>query len=392
MQSSHSLISRIACVLFLLLLAACQPSEANAVPTLALTNGTLIDGTGASPITDAVVLIQGEKVLAAGSSADVRIPTAAEVIDVQGATILPGFINAHVHDGFNPSNLSAWAQAGVTTVRDEGTRASGLKAQLDARRGELGKPEYARIVSAGAMMTVANGYGQLIVDDTPEAARQAAQNELDAGADLVKVSREDGYAGTTGLPKMSDAAIQAVVELAHQRGTKVSAHITQARFLEEMLPLGVDDIAHTPYDYLRDEAIAQMVQKGISLNTTFSVLKSYGAPLGTPVNNLRRFVEAGGMVVLGNDYAGGRDLSAFELGMPMFEIEKMSEAGMTPMQIIVASTYNAAQACNKLDEIGTLEAGKFADILIVRSDPLKDIHALTDVQMVIHLGVVIRDE
>jgi imidazolonepropionase-like amidohydrolase len=392
MHPSHILVARLACALFMLLLAACQPIGANAAPTLALTNGTLIDGTGSSPIPDAVVLIQGDKVLAAGSVDEISIPAGAEVIDVQGATILPGFINAHVHDGFNPSNLRAWAQAGVTTVRDEGTRGSGLKAQLDARRGELGKPEFARIVSAGAMMTIANGYGQLIVDDTPEAARKAAQDELDAGADLIKVSREDGYAGTTGLPKMSDAAIQAVVELAHQRGTKVSAHITQARFLEEMLALGVDDIAHTPYDYLSDEAIAQMVAKGISMNTTFSVLKSYGAPLGTPVNNLRRFAEAGGVVVLGNDYAGGRDLSAFELGMPMFEIEKMSEAGMTPMQIIMASTYYAAEACNQLDEIGTLEPGKFADVLVVRGDPLADIHALTDVQLVIHLGVVIRRE
>jgi imidazolonepropionase-like amidohydrolase len=314
------------------------------------------------------------------------------VIDVQGATILPGFINGHVHDGFNPANLRAWAQAGVTTVRDEGARSqSGLKSQLEARNGSLNKPEYSRIVSAGVMMTVPKGYGNLFVEDTPEAARKAAQDELDAGADLIKVSRENGYAGTTGLPMMSDEAILAVVELAHERGTKVSAHITQSRFIADLLLLGVDDIAHTPYDYLSDEVIAKMVEKGVSLNTTFSVLKSYGAPLSAPVDNLRRFVRAGGIVVMGNDYDGGIDLSAFELGMPMFEIGKMSEAGMSPMQIIMASTYNAAHACNKLAEIGTLEPGKYADVLIVRGDPLEDLNALTDVQMVIHLGVVIRE-
>lgn len=379
--------------------SACVPIRKSAptdaaddVPTLALTNAALIDGTGAERMNKAVVLIQGEKIRAAGSADKIAVPRRAQILDLGGATILPGFINAHVHDGFDADNLKAWAQAGVTTVRDMAIRSgTRLKEQLAQRAGAFNPPEYARIVSAGAMMTVQGGYGNLYVEDTPEAARKAAVEALDAGADLIKISREDGYAGTHGLPKMGDEAVRALVELAHQRGTQVSVHITQARYLEEMVALGVDDIAHTPYDLLSDEAVQAMVAKGISMNTTFSVLKSYNA-IGQSVGNLGRFVKAGGRVVLGNDHNGGPNRSAFELGMPMFEITKMQEAGMTPMQIILAATKNAAQACSKPDEIGTVEPGRFADLLVVEGDPLKDLQALTQVRMVVHRGAVIRGD
>jgi len=137
-----------------------------------------------------------------------------------------------------------------------------------------------------------------------------------------------------------------------------------------------------------------MVAKGISMNTTFSVLKAFNA-IGASVTNLRRFVKAGGpaggRVVLGNDHDGAPDREAFELGMPMFEIEKMLEADMTPLQIITAATRTAAEACNKIKEIGTVEAGKSADLLIVDGDPLKDLQALQKVRMVVHQGALIRE-
>jgi imidazolonepropionase-like amidohydrolase len=106
------------------------------------------------------------------------------------------------------------------------------------------------------------------------------------------------------------------------------------------------------------------------------------------INNLRKFVQAGGKVALGTDYAGYT--SQFDLGMPIREIEFMQEAGMPPMQIIVAATNHAAQVCNLEAEIGTLEPGKIADILAVKGNPLEDLHALLDVALVVHNGVIVR--
>jgi len=106
------------------------------------------------------------------------------------------------------------------------------------------------------------------------------------------------------------------------------------------------------------------------------------------IDNLRRYAAAGGQVALGTDYAGYT--TPFQLGMPIKEMEWMLEAGMLPMQVIVAGTENAALVCNMGKDLGTLAVGKIADVLVVGGDPLQDIHALSDVRWVIHNGIVIR--
>lgn len=131
-----------------------------------------------------------------------------------------------------------------------------------------------------------------------------------------------------------------------------------------------------------------MVKKNIYMTPTFTVFKNYGAPVETCVQNLSNFIKAGGKVALGNDYGGGP--GNFELGIPMYEIEMMSKAGMTPMQIITASTLNAAHVANLEKELGTLEKGKTADLLILAGDPLKDINALKQIKTVIHQGKIIH--
>jgi imidazolonepropionase-like amidohydrolase len=106
------------------------------------------------------------------------------------------------------------------------------------------------------------------------------------------------------------------------------------------------------------------------------------------VDNLARFARAGGQVALGTDYAGAPNI-AFDLGMTIHEIEWMQEAGMTPLQIILAATRNAARACNMESELGSLEAGKLADVIVVDGDPLQDLRALSHVRLVIREGTPI---
>jgi imidazolonepropionase-like amidohydrolase len=353
---------------------------------IALVGGTLIDGRGGEPLKNAVILIYGERIEKVGTAGDFKIPDDSRILDVSGSTILPGFINTHVHNGFVKENLKAWAAGGVTTVRDESLGNRPIEESLSLRENLKDDPSYARLISAGRIIAVPGGYGSLIVN-SPEEARRAVLDELALGIDQIKVALEDGYDGETGLAKLTPEELSVIVETAHEAGIKVSGHITESAYIPAMLDAGVDDIAHSAYDPIPNNILQRMVADDVILIPTFTVFRNYGASLDGCVLNLKHFVEFGGMVALGNDYGGGP--GDFELGIPMFEIETMSSAGMTSMQIILAGTSNAAIVVGLEDQIGTLESGKIADILVVGGNPLVDLNRLTDIRYVVHYGVII---
>lgn len=398
-ERSRGLVGRALCALALA--SACGGGTAPAPPSpspapgspLALVNGTLVDGTGAAPVADAVVVTDGDRIVGAGARAQVPVPSGARVLDVRGGTILPGFINAHVHEAFDALRLQAWAQAGVTTVRDMEILATGpgvLESMMALRRTTLAAPGNARLVSAGYIITVPGGYGRTYVT-SPEEAQQRVLEMLDLGVDLIKFSLETGYASRHDLPLLSPAEVAAIVAAAHERGRRVTVHVTQTWALREAVEAGADEAAHMPYDALPDELIRHMVDEGFVVVPTLTVLEAFGALSGTS-GNLTRFVAAGGQVALGNDYTSvpQNGFDHFELGMPMHEIGRMREAGMTPMQIVVAATRTAARACGREDDLGVLAEGKIADVLVLDGDPLTDLLALTRVRLVVHDGVVIR--
>jgi len=360
---------------------------------LALVNGTLVDGTGAAAVRNAVLAIGTDgKIVAVGRRGDAPIPAETTVIDVAGATILPGFINAHVHDAYSAANLEAWAAAGVTTVRDEAINIQGARlADLIARRNaEWNRPRHARLISAGWMITAPGGYGRLGVASAEE-ARQRVTEEIDAGADLIKVAVEDGIAGRTDLPVLSAEALAAAVAAAHERGKRVSTHVTDARFLRTVVAAGVDDVAHAVWDNASDALFREMIRRRIAMVPTLTVFDAYNSLAGAQAC-VRRFAALGGEVALGSDYTDvpQNNFPHFELGMPVHEIECLAGAGLSAVQIIVSATRNAARVCGLGEELGTLEIGKTADVLVVNGDPLRNLAALTDVRLVIHLGEIIR--
>lgn len=358
-----------------------------------LVNGTLIDGSGAAPLKDAVVVIQDGKISAAGSQEGIKIPEHAQRIDLQGATLLPGFINAHVHGAYNLTKLAAWAQEGVTTVRDLGAHV--MPPPLDLRDRAAMDPSYARLVSAGVFITPKGGYpiavfgGRGIEVSNAEGAAQAVNAELDQGVDLIKISLESGAIFGQGIPMFTPEELAGIIKTAHGRGVRVSAHISVAKDLVLALDAGVDDMAHMITDPLPADLVQRLVSTGITWEPTIELWKNVGQGMDRYViENLRSFARAGGKVALGTDYEGY--YTPFQLGMPIKEMEWMLEAGLSPMQIIEAGTRQAAYVCGLEKELGTLEAGMIADILVVQGDPLQDIHVLANVRWVIHNGSVIR--
>ncbi len=342
--------------------------------------GTVIDGTGAEPQPDTVVVVQDRRIVAVGPSTEVDIPPQAIIIDPPGAAILPGLIDAHVHNAYEPANLSAWLQEGVTTVRDLGAP---LGSRYFARRDELhSNPDYARVVAAGPIVTVPGGYPTsriaCLTIKSPDDARQKTAQLVAEGADLIKISIESG-----GGPILTAAEIEAIVQTAHENDIPVTAHVTKSDDLERALVAGVDDVAHLVTDRASRSTIQQMVDSGTYWVSTLKALGEEGA------GNLRRFAAAGGNVALGTDSGY---LPGLRIGLPVNEMRAMQEAGMTPMQIIVAATRNAAHVCHLEGVLGTLEVGKLADLLVVDGNPVEDIDALEKLRIVIHSGSIVRGD
>jgi imidazolonepropionase-like amidohydrolase len=375
------------------LLTGCRADQPTG-ETLALVNGQLIDGTGAEAVPDGAVLIEGHRIQAAGARVNVAVPAEARLIDARRGTILPGFINAHVHAAYDEPALKAWAQGGVTTVRDLGASGPYDPGVFDTRDVLRATPGCARLIAAGPFVNVVGGYpivywgGDAVAIVSPEDARQAVNQLIDDGADVIKTAFESGQTfGESGWPLLSPETAAALVEAAHAGGRPVTAHVTSSDDLVPALDAGVDEIAHMVVDPLPDEVIARMVEAGTRWVPTLELWHSRVSPVEygmIAIDNLADFVDAGGVVALGTDYAGAP--VDFDLGMPIHEAMWMQEAGMTPAQIIVAATRNGARACNIESDLGTLEAGKLADVLVVDGDPLQDLQALTQVRLVLREG------
>ncbi len=392
-----------------------------------LTGATLIDGNGGAPLENAAAHVVGERIAWVGGMADLpREALDAEQIDVSGKWLLPGLIDAHIHICYNGSE-SVFAllekprddlvleavdicrrtlSHGVTTVRDVGGEQyieMGLRRAID--RGFIEGP---RMKLSGRVISMTGGHAHFIAReaDGPDEMRKAAREQIKAGADLVKLMATGGTA-TPGqdihASQLTVEEISAVTEVARMMGRKVAAHCHGTGGIRNCMLGGVDTIEHGTY--LDEETADMMVENGAALVLTLGAgnpdLESYPLSPVQQADAERRkpMIEQGikqirGTIALargkgiflgiGTD-AGGNPLAPHNFSMAR-ELELLVDNDLTAMEAISIGTRNNAAVLDMEDDIGTVEAGKYADLLLLKSDPLVDIRNLRDIAAVVKGG------
>ncbi len=385
-------------------------------------NGTLIDGTGSPPVANGAVLIEDELIVAAGAVGSITPPNGGDVtrIDAQGGTILPGFIDCHVHvtgEAFGSQDPYAspftyhvlrtahYAQktlnAGVTSVRDAGGADRGVQRAIDD--GTIPGP---RMQISVAMLSITGGHGDhhsamlgyalnnpLQVDgvcDGIDGVRKKVREVIRAGAQVIKVATSGGVISPTDNPEDAHftlAELETIVDEARMHGgIRAMAHAQAAQGIKNAVRAGFHSIEHGIY--LDDEAIDLMLEHGTYLVPTLiaplSVLKAADEGLRVPayaIEKTKRVIEAHQESVSKAKSAGvkiamGTDSGVGHHGTNLEELALMTEIGMTPMDAIVASTKTSATCLGWQDRVGTLEAGKLGDLVVFQGDPVKNIKSL----------------
>ena len=379
-------------LIFLIILSGCTKKEAyqylDEGEGVALINAYIIDGTGHEPIENGVVVFKDGIIEAVGSTNEITIPNGYDQYDMKGNTVMPGFINAHVHQVYNEKQLQKFLKAGVTTVRALSN--SGVTDFINQKNMLNENILNAKIIQSTPIITTPGGYGSVFADSV-EDAEQIVEGYIDQGVDIIKFSIED-FCANRKWTLMDQDKINAIVNTAHAHNKRVAVHVTWNRCLKMALAANVDEISHMVIDHIPQEVFEQAVEQGVYWIPTLELwravkfLHSVGYDT-VAINNLKKFYELGGKVAFGTDYAGYN--WQFDNGFPITEVKLMMQAGMTVHDIIISATHHAAIVCDRIDTLGTLEVGKMADIFVVKGSPFEDINAFTNPFMVIHQGQVI---
>ena len=391
----------------------------------AIRAGRLFDSNSGTMRTDQVILLDGERIVAVG--AKVKIPAGAKVIDLSHATVLPGLIDAHTHM-FNAAkagltreaetilaiqNTQADLRAGFTTVRDMSTHGNGY-ADVDIRdainRGEIDGPR-AQVSTRGIVWGGAgneagsNPLASAVVNNVEE-ARAAVRDQIGHGADWIKLFPAGAYSFTPdGQAKYVVTypmpVLQALIDETHRLGKKTACHVYGGEGEHNAVLAGCDTIEHA-FALTQDEADL-MVQKGLAYDPT---LQRYTEPYmddndakstGGKYRIIPIFERA---VRLANKTPGlkimmgsGADGSTYAHGSQALDFEKLvTRGGLTPARALQAGSIVNAEVLGWKDRVGSIDPGKFADIIAVSGDPLADITELQRVKFVMKGGKVIRND
>jgi imidazolonepropionase-like amidohydrolase len=438
----------------LLSTAACQRTEPTATTptdTLVLTGFSLIDGTGRAAAPNSAMTIEEGRIRWVGPAAELTVPAGAATVDLAGKYVMPGLINLHGHLGNAVGleqkaelytrqtvehDLQTYASYGVTTMLSLGIDKDLI---FDVRAEQRkGRPTMARVYTAGQGLVYKDGFGGSLtlpgvptpiigsVDEVDAAVAEQAKK----GVDFLKFWTDDNFGTVKRMPfDIADAIIQS----GHKHGLRVVAHVFYLEDAKHLAASGVDALAHSVRDQLVDqELIDAMLRNGTWLaaptltrevalssyattppflndpfftrGTTPDVLATLASPeyqkskaadpnlakypvaLDIEMRNLKRLADAGVRYGVGTDTGvPGRFHGYFE----HLELEQMVKAGLTPMQAIVAATKSGAEFLRASD-LGTLEAGKWADLIVLQQDPLADIRNSRTIESVYIAGGKVR--
>ncbi len=427
--------------------AVLGPVQARAQnPTLVLEGGTLIDGTGGIPVNDAVVVIEGSRIVAVGQRGEVSYPQGARVISTEGRTILPGLVDGHVHF-FADFMPQMFLRFGVTTVGETNNQTDWILLQREAlNSGRLKGPRmFVTGSAAGGPTDVADTEGRLsrsvvVSLDTPEEARAYVRKLVAMGVDMIKTNYTLTYEQLAAI--VDEAGKAGVPVVGHSRNMRMAAELG-LQYMEHMNTVAwallEDDMGYerwrregyTPERFMDTNdfppLIELMVEKGVFINPTLvanwgtsspraqeraeaavEILKDpiLASMVSTEIQGqwidpgrrppdivgyekvqefMRQYVNAGGKLLAATDEGG-----QFVPGLSIhYEMQMITDAGIAPMQAIQGATLWAAESIGQGENLGSIEVGKLADFTIIEGDPLNDIAATRNVRMVIKDGQVL---
>src|SRR5229473_64760 len=433
---------RILCAMALLAVSATaalgQSSGQGAAALTVIRAGTLIDGVSEAPRKNQLIFVRGERIEKV-ADASAAIPAGTKLIDLSNATVLPGLIDAHTHiflwgedpakGGYDANILKAGIalraaratyaarralEQGFVALRDLETEGAGygdIEIKQAIEEGTIPGP---RIFGATRAISTTGGYnlegyapelempkGAQLVDG-PVEARKAARQQLEHGADWIKVymthrSWVDKQGNLVSQPTLTVEELKAIVDETHGWGKKVACHAYNGIGLQRALDGGCDSIEHGLE--ISDAQIAQMARQGTWYCPTISPYYGDWAPADTPGGkrdraraavheiSFKKAMQAHLKIVFGTDMGGipWTEPIAQEFG-------QMVKLGMAPMDAIQAATSRAAEMLDMKGEIGVIGSGAYAEVIAVAGDPLKDIGELEHVRFVMHNGSIFKNE
>jgi imidazolonepropionase-like amidohydrolase len=414
-------------------LSSAQQPSSQSTTSVAIKAGKVLDVHTGSYSSDQIIWIEGGKIRAIGKSAEIsaQLPAGIRVIDLSNLTVLPGLIDCHTHLTMSPylmgpsglhasyprqallgaRNARVTLEAGFTTVRNVGAAGYSDIALRDAiNAGDVPGP---RMLASGPPLSITGGHGDQNflgpqfdfsddgVADGADVIHKVREN-IKYGADVIKFMATGGVLSegdNPALEQYSPEEMKMIVETAHGLGRKVAAHAHGELGIRNAVLAGVDSIEHG--SYINDEDIRLMKERGTylcptvylqdwlmqnmqSLGLTQSNIEKAKTVLPIAQQNLSHAFKSGVKIAFGTDAA------VYPHGLNAHEFEKMVQMGLPPLTAVQAATVNAADLIGWSDRVGTLEPGKFADIIAVDGDPIADVRILQNVRFVMKGGEVIK--